>query len=183
MERSTLDWRRWRSELRYVAAGAAVAVLLAACGAPAPASTLPSSAPATTAPTAAASPGPTAAPAVTKRFTIAPDTVVDTRLLGTDDLYVNPGAVIEVDGVLHMFPNSFSKWPGRMRVPHLTSTDGLGVDARRGGRDPRHGDQGPLPDGQPGIDVSTGFVTDDGTWVLLFENVSPLTGGPWRISA
>jgi predicted GH43/DUF377 family glycosyl hydrolase len=104
--------------------------------------------------------------------------VVDTALLGTDDLYVNPGAVIEVDGVLHMFPNSFSKWPGRMRVPHLTSTDGIEWTLDTKARALDTDVEGFFPMADPGIDVSTGFVTDDGTWVLLFENVS--TSSPWK---
>ncbi len=115
---------------------------------------------------------------MTKRFEIGPDSVVDTALLGTNDLYVNPGAVIEVDGVLHMFPNSFSKWPGRMRIPHLTSTDGIEwtVDAKADALDTDV--EGFFPMADPGIDVSTGFIADDGTWVLLFENVSNLE--PWK---
>ena len=130
---------------------------------------------------------------MTKRFRIEPDSVVDTALLGTNDLYVNPGAVIEVDGLLHMFPNSFSTWPGRMRVPHLTSTDGIAwtLDDQADVLDTDV--EGFFPMADPGIDVSTGFVTDDGTWVLLFQNVSnlrswktyrmtaPSPRGPWTV--
>ena len=173
----------------------ALTVALSGCGPAAPASTSPTIAPPSTAPTAAASPTATAPRAVTKRFHIEPDSVVDTALLTTDDLYVNPGAVIEADGVLHMFPNSFSKWPGRMRIPHLTSTDGIQwtLDAKA---DPLDTDvEGTFAMADPGIDVSTGFVTADGTWVLLFQNVSTLRAwkvyrmtapsprGPWTVGA
>jgi len=121
----------------------------------------------------------TAAPAVTKRFVIAPEVIIDTDLLTTHDLYVNPGALIEVNGTLHMFPNSFSKWPGRMRVPHLTSTDGIEwtLDTKAEVLDTDS--DGLFPMADPGIDVSTGFVTDDGTWELLFQNVS--TGNAWKV--
>ncbi len=174
---------------------AALAVAVAACGPAVPASTAPTFAPPTAPPTTGPSPSPTPPPAVTKRFEIEPDSVVDTALLGTSDLYVNPGAVIEVDGVLHMFANSFSKWPGRVRVPHLTSTDGIEwtLDAKAEALDTDAADLFPMAD--PGIDVSTGYIDDDGTWVLLFQNVSNLRSwqvfrmtassprGPWTVGA
>src|SRR5258706_7003739 len=100
-----------------------LAGLLCGCGTSAPASSTPTPA-ALPSPTATPRITPSPPPAVTQRFMFGPDVVVDTKLAGTDDLYINPGAVIERDGVLHMFPNSFSQWPGRMRSPHLTSTDG-----------------------------------------------------------
>lgn len=166
---------------RTAAAIAALALATLACGPSAPASTVPTASTGTAATAAATvgpSPSPTPPPPVTKRFEIAPDSVVDTALLSTDDLYVNPGAVLEADGVLHMFPNSFSKWPGRMRIPHLTSTDGIEwtLDPKA---DPLDTDlEGAFPMADPGIDVSTGFIADDGTWVLLFENVANLN--PWK---
>jgi predicted GH43/DUF377 family glycosyl hydrolase len=159
----------------------AVALAVLACGPSAPGSTAPSAAPATPAATPASSPTPTAAPQVTKRFQIAPDAVVDTALLTTNDLYVNPGAVVEVDGVLHMFANSFSKWPGRMRIPHLTSSDGIEwtLDPKAQALDTDT--EGLFPMADPGVDVSTGFIADDGTWVLLFQNVSLATEGGWEV--
>jgi hypothetical protein len=95
--------------------------------------------------------------------------------------------------VLHMFPNSFSTWPGRIRVPHLTSSDGIEwtLDGKADALDTDV--EGAFPMADPGIDVSTGFVTDDGTWVLLFQNVSnlrswktyrmtaPSPRGPWTV--
>jgi hypothetical protein len=172
-----------------------VALSVLGCGpaapgtnAPTPSTTASPAASSTVAPSSSGSP----APAVTKRFEIEPDVVVDTTLLGTEDLYVNPGAVLEVDGVLHMFPNSFSKWPGRMRVAHLTSTDGVdwALDPEADLLDTEV--DGTFPMADPGIDVSTGYLAEDGTWVLIFETVSlepwtiwrataPSPQGPWTI--
>jgi predicted GH43/DUF377 family glycosyl hydrolase len=117
---------------------------------------------------------------VTKRFTFGADAVIDTKLAGTNDLYINPGALIDVGGMLHLFPNSFSTWPGRMKIPHLTSAD-RGVtwklDTKADVLDSETSKRFPMAD--PGIDISTGFLTDDGTWVLLFENVSSVDS--WKI--
>ena len=109
---------------------------------------------------------------------------------GLDERYINPGAVIEHDGQLHMFANLFTAWPGRVRVQHLVSSDGESwtLDASE-----------PVFDSEDvsftdeGADVSTGFVASDGTWVLIFETVSsvdpwvlgrataPAPEGPWTI--
>jgi hypothetical protein len=153
--------------------GSAILVAcLAACMPSAANSTPPgsgaSASPGGTAPAATA----TSAPAL--RFTFGDDVVVDTRIAGTDDLYINPGAVIEDAGVLHMFANSFSTWPGRVSVPHLTSEDGT-TWTLVGSAPVLSSDDVALAN--PGIDVSTGFVADDGTWVLVFETVSSST--PW----
>ena len=161
---------------------------LAACAPSAPVSAPPtagaSASPRVTDPIATA----TAIPAV--RFTFDEDVVVDTTIAGTDDLYINPGAVIEDGGVLHMFANSFSEWPGRVAVPHLTSEDGTKWTLV-GSAPVLSSDDAALAN--PGIDVSTGFVADDGTWVLIFETVSsstpwvlgratsPSPDGPWTI--
>jgi predicted GH43/DUF377 family glycosyl hydrolase len=177
---------------RFVATGIVPFLILSAC-APAsrPTSTpeLGSSAP-TTGPTAHVTPSPP--PAVTQRFEFGPDAVVDTKLVGTNDKFINPGAVIERDGVLHMFPNSFSDWPGRMRIPHLTSTDGLSWTLDKKAKPL---DSNDVSLANPGMDVSTGFVTDDGTWVLIYETVStsaawvlarataPGPEGPWTVES
>jgi hypothetical protein len=159
------------------AAIVSIATVMAACSPGAgPASAPPGSQAApSTAPTGPATATP--APAVTRRFVFDAAPVVDTELLGTNDLYVNPGALIEADGVLHLFPNSFSTWPAKVKVPHLTSTDGVEwtLDAAAGivldGAD--------IALAKPGIDVSTGFLADDGTWVLIFGTVSP--SAPWQL--
>jgi hypothetical protein len=163
---------------------AILAAFVAGCAAPAstahPSTALPSTAASAATPTA--EPVATAPPAVTQRVVFGEAAVVDTALAGTDDRYINPGAVIEADGVLHMFANSFSDWPGRMRVPHLTSEDGvdwvLDEDAEVLDTD---GDLFPMAD--PGIDVSTGYIADDGTWVLYLETVSTSPWEVWRMTA
>ena len=142
--------------------------------------------------TTTATPRPTVTPppAVTQRFVFGSEVIADTTLTRTNDKFINPGALLEVDGVLHMFPNSFSDWPGRVRVPHLTSADGLTwtLDKKAAALD-----SDTVALANPGIDVSTGFITDDGAWVLIYETVStsapwvlarataPEPGGPWSV--
>ncbi len=67
-------------------------------------------------------------------FRAAPDTPVVTRAMtGLDEQYINPGAVLDVDGRLHMIANVFTAWPGPVAMPHLASDDGdrLGPRAAR----------------------------------------------------
>src|SRR5262245_13824076 len=90
--------------------------------------------------------------------------------------FVNPGAIIEARGTLHMFANAFSVWPGAMDIVHLTSTDGMTWTA--GSKRPALTERD-VPFADPGMDVSTGFVAQDGTWVLLIESVSVVD--PWVI--
>ncbi len=102
--------------------------------------------------------------------------VVTRQLAGLDALYVNPGAVIEADGRLHMFANVFSSWPGHVDVPHLVSQDG--VTWLPAAKAPvLTSDDIPFTSG--GADVSTGFVTRDGTWVLILETVE--STAPWKL--
>ncbi len=161
-----------------VASVALLAAFLAGCGAAPPTST-PAASPTQAAAPATPLPSATEAPAVTQRFEFGVVAVVDTALVGTNDKYINPGAVIEVDGVLHMFANSFSNWPDRIRVPHLTSEDGISwtLDDEADLLDSEDADMFPMAD--PGIDVSAGYVADDGTWVLFFETVQ--RGSPWEV--
>ena len=112
------------------------------------------------------------------QFTFAKDPVVTTALAGTKDIFINPGALFASGGTLHLFPNSFTNWPGRMLVPHLTSTDGgttWTLDTSF-----KAIDTSTFKLADPGIDVSTGFITADGTWVIVYENVSVLD--PWVIA-
>lgn len=173
--------------MRNPAAAALLTLLLANCGPAVVGTSAPTSQPQSPTPRPTVEP-PTSAPAAL--FTFGKDAVVTTAIAGTTDLYVNPGAVIEANGALHMFPNSFSAWPGRVVVPHLTSGDGTTwtLDAAA---TPLDSDDFELAD--PGIDVSTGYVADDGTWVLFYETVSAtkawvvarITGpgpqGPWSV--
>jgi predicted GH43/DUF377 family glycosyl hydrolase len=144
--------------------------------------------------------GPTALPSVATatpsptegaHFTFDKDPVVSTDTAGLTDLYINPGAVIEDDGLLHMFPNSFSKWPGNIRTPHLTSSDDGATWMLDEDADLISSDETPL--GKPGIDMGDGYVDADGTWVLYFNTVensaawdigratAPGPSGPWTI--
>jgi predicted GH43/DUF377 family glycosyl hydrolase len=105
------------------------------------------------------------------------DTPTVTRqMTGLDELYINPGTVIDDGTTLHMFANVFSDWPGHVDVPHLTSTDGVSWSL-----DPAEPvlTSDDIPFANPGMDVSTGFLADDGTWVLIFETVQ--LGEPWSL--
>ncbi|HEX6140452.1 MAG TPA: hypothetical protein VF013_08345 [Candidatus Limnocylindria bacterium] len=161
----------------------AVALLLAACsGSGTPSAT-----------TAAASASPSAAgeaPSVSFSWPDGDQPVVTRELTGIDESFINPGAVLEHENRLHMFANVFTAWPGRVSIPHLVSDDGVNWSV-----DPAEpvltSDDIPLTSN--GADVSTGFVTDDGTWVLIFETVTttepwvlgqataPDPAGPWTI--
>ena len=105
------------------------------------------------------------------------------------NLYINPGAVLFHNGKFHMFFNSFTQWPGVIKVGYMTSNDGyhwqMAQDAPVFTTD-----QIPYGDGQ--ADVSSAIVMDDGTWVMYFHTItggdigratasSPL--GPWTVNA
>jgi hypothetical protein len=117
---------------------------------------------------------------------------VTTAATGIAGRYINPGAIIEAAGTYHMFANVFSVWPGKMDIAHLTSTDA--VTWKAASREPVLTSEH-VPFADPGMDVSTGFVASDGTWVLLIESVSvakpwvigrataPGPDGPWTVDA
>lgn len=131
-----------------------------------------------------------ALPSVTFTWPDGADPTVTRHQAGTEERYINPGAVIEHDGRLHMFANVFTAWPGPVRVQHLVSSDG--VSWTLDPAEPVIVSQD-VPLGGEGADVSTGFVAEDGTWVLIFETVSstdpwllgrataPAPEGPWTI--
>jgi predicted GH43/DUF377 family glycosyl hydrolase len=116
--------------------------------------------------------------------------VVTRAMTGIDESYINPGAVIDHDGTLHMYANVFTSWPGTVQIAHLTSTDGAAWTLAS---------EGPVMTSDDvsftaaGHDVSTGFVTADGTWVLVFTTVTgtepwviglataPGPDGPWTV--
>lgn len=94
-----------------------------------------------------------------------------------DERFINPGAVlIDEAGTHHMFANAFTGWPGLVHIPHLTSIDGASWTLA---------DAAPaltsdaVPFAEPGADVSSAFVTDDGTWNLVFGTVN--FTAPWEI--
>jgi predicted GH43/DUF377 family glycosyl hydrolase len=149
---------------------AALSLALAACGGGTPPSVPQSTA--SEAPSAAASP---AHPSTAFAFASA-EPVVSREQTGIDEAFINPGAVFEHEGQFHMFANLFTGFPGVSQVPHLSSPDG---------------ETWTLADEEPvfvtddiefaatGAHVSAGFVTDDGTWVLIFESLTTLE--PWRL--
>jgi predicted GH43/DUF377 family glycosyl hydrolase len=97
-------------------------------------------------------------------------------MTGIDEAFINPGAVFEHDGQFHMFANLFTGFPGVSQIPHLTSPDGVTWTLAE--PEPVLTTQG-LDIAPTGAHVSTGFVTDDGTWVLIFETLTSLE--PWRL--
>jgi predicted GH43/DUF377 family glycosyl hydrolase len=101
---------------------------------------------------------------------------VSRAMTGVDEAYINPGAVIDDDGTLHMYANLFTNWPGDVQTVHLSSTDGATWDLAQDAP-VLHSDD--VPFARPGHDVSTGFVAADGTWVLVFVTVS--LSQPWEI--
>lgn len=166
----------YRARLRLSSALLGSAVLLAACGGGA------SSAPASAGESDASSDEPSASaeesmtPAGTAFSWVSADPTVSREQTGLDEAFINPGAVIEHEGVLHMFANLFSSWPGEVQFVHLTSSDGLAWELAA--EEPIFSSED-VPFGTAGADVSTGFVADDGTWVLVFETVTSLE--PWLI--
>jgi predicted GH43/DUF377 family glycosyl hydrolase len=126
-------------------------------------------------PTASAAPtAPVAAPSFAFSFDEEP--VVTRELTGIDERYINPGAVIEVDGALHMFANLFTAWPGHVSVVHLRSSDGTAWELAQPEPVLTRDD---VSFATTGIDVSTGFVDTEGRWVLVFETVE--NSKPWVI--
>lgn len=103
------------------------------------------------------------------------------------NLYINPGAVLFHEGKFHMFFNSFTAWPGLVKVGYMTSDDGYHWQMAQ--EEPvLTTDEVPFGNGK--ADVSSAVVTEDGTWVLYFHTVedgqigrataaSPL--GPWTV--
>jgi predicted GH43/DUF377 family glycosyl hydrolase len=122
-------------------------------------------------------PLPSLAAADAPQFAFETDPVVTTALAGTTDRFVNPGAVIADGATLHMLANTFSAWPGHVFVPHLTPPDGITWTLDHGARTL---DSRDFKLADPGIDVSTGYIANDGTWVLLYESVSPTS--PWVVA-
>lgn len=168
--------QRRQTGARFLAAALGLALVACSPASSGPAVATPT--PAASVPAAASGPPATATPppVVTQRFVFGAAAVLDTELTATNDLYLNPGAVIEADGVLHMYPNSFSTWPAKVKVPHLTSEDGVEWTLEDGGLAI---DAAKVAVANPGMDVSTGFIADDGTWVLVFETVT--TSTPWAV--
>lgn len=175
---------RWRPPV-------VLAVLVAGCASPGTPPASPSEPPGSIEPSVEASIAPSASdgPAGIFAWPDGQEPAVTRALTGIDETFINPGAVIDHDGTLHMFANVFTRWPGTVQVPHLVSTDGaaweLAADVPVMTTDD-------VPFAGDGHDVSSGFVTDDGTWVLAFHTVSsdpaviglataPGPDGPWTV--
>jgi predicted GH43/DUF377 family glycosyl hydrolase len=164
-----------RGPARAFSVGVALVLILGAC------SGVSSPSPSAAAHSAAASIGPTPeptpqSPSLSFTWPQGSDPVATRTLAGLDEQYINPGAVIEDGGQIHMFANVFTTWPGHVDVVHLVSSDA--VSWTLANPDPvLTSDDVPFAD--PGADVSTGFVTPDGTWVLIIESVS--STNPWVI--
>lgn len=101
---------------------------------------------------------------------------VSRELTGITEAYINPGAVIDDGERLHMFANVFTNWPGEVQMPHLVSEDGATWSLAA--PDPVLTSDD-VPYARPGADASTGFIDDDGTWVLVLEAVNGAS--PWEI--
>jgi predicted GH43/DUF377 family glycosyl hydrolase len=103
------------------------------------------------------------------------------------NLYINPGAVTFHEDKFHMFFNSFTAWPGLVKVGYMTSDDGYHWQMVQD-EPVLTTDQIPFGDGE--ADVSSVVVMEDGVWVMYFHTISsgeigrataasPL--GPWAV--
>lgn len=105
---------------------------------------------------------------------------------GWDSKYINPGAVLFRDGQFHMFRNGFQAWPGPISIGYMTSDDGRTWNSVRS--EPVFTSR-QIPYADSGADVSSVYVTDDGTWVMVFHTLgspavigratAPAPTGPW----
>lgn len=191
---------------RHLATIVIVGVVAAACADAAPE-------PTTTAVVAATT---TEAPTTTVPATVAPTTTTTTtttteaprvlfpgtvtQMLPTgpeewESTFIDPGGVIEHDGLLHSFYNGIDSWPAHVRVGYATSSDGKQWDKQTAdwlftGED--------LDWSGTSIFVHDGFVLADGTWALYFSTVQSSTNfasgsigmatapgptGPWIVVA
>jgi predicted GH43/DUF377 family glycosyl hydrolase len=104
-----------------------------------------------------------------------------------ENLYINPGAVLFREGQFHMFFNSFTAWPGMIKVGYMTSKDGYRWQMVQGAP-VFTTDQIPFGNGQ--ADVSSVLVMEDGTWVMYFHTIrggqigratAASSLGPWSV--
>jgi predicted GH43/DUF377 family glycosyl hydrolase len=82
-----------------------------------------------------------------------------------DQDFTNTGAVFFHEGQFHMFRNGYHQWPSPSQVGYLTSEDGLVWTEVV--EDPVFLHE-QIPFNVDLALVSSGFVEDDGTWVLYF---------------
>jgi predicted GH43/DUF377 family glycosyl hydrolase len=105
------------------------------------------------------------------------------------NLYINPGAVMFHEGKFHMFFNSFTAWPGLVKVGYMTSDDAYHWQMVQD-EPVLTTDQIPFGDGE--ADVSSVAVMEDDTWVLYFHTIdggeigratAASALGPWAVDA
>jgi predicted GH43/DUF377 family glycosyl hydrolase len=162
-----------RPRLPSIAILASASLALAACGGTTTPSesAMPSGTAATSASVAPSLPPPTTA------FSFDSDEpVVSREQTRIEEAFINPGAVFEHEGEFHMFANLFTGFPGISQVPHLTSPDGVTWTLAE--REPVFVTDD-IDFAATGAHVSSGFVADDGTWVLIFSSLTSLE--PWRL--
>jgi hypothetical protein len=162
--------------LRGIATIVVAASLVTGCASPSASVPLTPSGPASVAPEPTLAPSVPGAPSVEFSWPDGDRPTVTRELTGIDESYINPGAVIDAGGRLHMFANVFTYWPGRVQVAHLVSDDGATWAPAADGPVLTSDD---VAYARPGIDVSTGFIAADGTWVLVFETVNG--AAPWEL--
>jgi predicted GH43/DUF377 family glycosyl hydrolase len=152
-------------------------ILLAGCGASQASNTPSAGVLASEAPVGSAPPSVTPAQPMTRfSWPDGEQPAVSRAMTGVDEAYINPGAVINDDGTLHMYANLFTDWPGDVQTVHLGSVDGAVWTLAQ---EAPVLDSDDVPFARPGFDVSTGFIAPDGTWVLVFATVS--ISQPWEI--
>ncbi len=163
-----------RARLPSIAILASASLVLAACGGAT--TTSESTAPSATAPESSASVAPSLPPPTTAFSFASDEPVVSREQTRIEEAFINPGAVFEHDGEFHMFANLFTGFPGISQVPHLTSPDAVTWTLAE--REPVFVTDD-IDFAATGAHVSSGFVADDGTWVLIFSSLTSLE--PWRL--
>ena len=159
------------SSIIVLLVGGGVLILLAGCG-----NSSPLASPLASGPASASPSSPPIQPETQFTWPDGDQPAVSREMTGVDEAYINPGAVIDDDGTLHMYANLFTDWPGDVQTVHLTSMDGAEWTLTQQGAVL---DSDDVPFARPGFDVSTGFIAADGTWVLVFTTVS--ISQPWEI--
>src|SRR5262245_29141901 len=87
---------------------------------------------------------------------------------GWDGRYIDPGAIIAYQGTLHMFYNGINGYPAPVGIGYATSTDG--EHWTRKSAEPVLTSQ-QVPYAGVTIFVTTGLVTETGTWALYFYTI------------
>lgn len=120
--------------------------------------------------------------------------VLDASTNAWESQFMDPGGIVEHDGVLHMFYNGIERWPGEVHVGRATSTDGVTWTRTSDDWIYTAADVAWVP---VTMFVSSAIVLADGTWALYFYTVvspgtatgneigmatAPGADGPWTTS-